>query len=228
MIIVSETVQKFILDYIRKKVKPGGRLPSEREIAKMLEVGRSSVREALQILAERGIIEKIPGKGNFLKEDFSDKLSGNFKRLLPTVDIDSSLDLLEFRRAIESENAYLTAQRCTEEVLVQLQKSIDQLKICVAAEKSIIVPDMAFHYTIAHGTQNGVLASVYDSMVDYFKKVRIEMAISDDVQKAIEYHEGMVEAIRQRDSDRSSALMRLHIEDVRQHYEKMLAELPDE
>lgn len=225
MIIVSETVQKFILDYIRKKVKPGGKLPSEREIAKMLEVGRSSVREALQILSERGIIEKVPGKGNFLKEDFSGKLTGNLKKLLPTFDIDSSIDLLEFRRAIESENAYLTAQRRTEETLAQLRQSIDELKLCVATEKSIIVPDMAFHHAIAHGTQNSVLASVYDSMVDYFKKVRIEMAIEDDVEKAIEYHMGMLEAISNRDAEKSSSLMRSHIEDVRLHYETMLAEL---
>ncbi|MCP1358046.1 FadR/GntR family transcriptional regulator [Aneurinibacillus migulanus] len=55
-IIVSETVQKFLCDFIQKKnLQPGDQLPSERELAKLLEVGRSSVREALQTLSEKGV-----------------------------------------------------------------------------------------------------------------------------------------------------------------------------
>lgn len=59
MAIVSETVQKFLCDFILKNnLTCGDQLPSERELAKLLEVSRSSVREALQSLSEKDIIEK--------------------------------------------------------------------------------------------------------------------------------------------------------------------------
>lgn len=227
MIIVSETVRKFLLDYIRKRVKPGEKLPSEREIARMLEVGRSSVREALQTLCERGIIEKKPGKGNYLKEDSGNQISYNIRKLLPTFDVRSSIDLLEFRRGIETENAYLAALRRTDDTLELLKRSIEELKICVKRGDSIIAPDLAFHNTIAHSAQNKVITEVYDSLIEWFKKVRIEMAIDDDVENAIYYHTEMLKAIKEKNAERSSLLMRRHIEDVLLHYKKMLSEITD-
>ncbi|WP_353948956.1 FadR/GntR family transcriptional regulator [Sporolactobacillus sp. Y61] len=228
MIVVSETVQKYLLDYIKKRAKPGEKLPSEREIARMLEVGRSSVREALQSLCERGIIEKKPGKGNYLKEDSANQIAYNIRTLLPTFDIHSSIDLLEFRRGIETETAYLAALRRTDDTIAVLQKSIEDLELCVKNGASIIAPDLTFHNTIAHSAQNKVITEVYDSLVEWFKKVRIEMAINDDVDHAIYYHTEMLKAIKEKDADRSSLLMRRHIEDVLLHYKKMLSEITEQ
>ncbi|MCO7175813.1 FadR/GntR family transcriptional regulator [Sporolactobacillus kofuensis] len=223
--IVSETVQKFLLDYIRTRVKVGDKLPSEREIAKMLKVGRSSVREALQSMCDTGIIEKRPGKGNYLRQEIDTNLTTVVKRLLPTFDIESSLDFLEFRRGIETENAYLAAQRMTEQSIDVLKMSLVDLKDCIHKGQSIIVPDLTFHNTIAHATQNKVMIHVYDSLIDYFKKVRIEMAINDDVENAVQYHTELLNAIEDRDSNQASLLMRKHIEDVQQHYQKMITEI---
>ncbi|WP_010632449.1 FadR/GntR family transcriptional regulator [Sporolactobacillus vineae] len=223
--IVSETVQKFLLDYIRTRVKIGDKLPSEREIAKMLQVGRSSVREALQSMCDSGIIEKRPGKGNYLKQKIDGRMTTVVQRLLPTFNIESSLDFLEFRRGIETENAYLAAQRMTSPSIDILKKSIVDLKECVKKGESIIVPDLTFHNTVAHSTQNRVMIQVYDSLIEYFKKVRIEMAINDDVENAVYFHTEILKAIKVRDASKSSMLMRDHIEDVRLHYKKMLSEI---
>lgn len=225
MIGVSETVQKFILDYIRTRAKPGEKLPSEREIAKMLEVGRSSVREALQTLTERGIIEKRPGKGNYLIDRSTDQHAFDIRNLLPAFDVESSLDLLEFRRCIETENAYLAARRRTKETLMILEEAVDELKTCVERQTSIIVPDLKFHNAIAHATQNKIIISVYDSLISFSKKVRIEMAINDDTEHALFYHTSIFEAIKNEDEEKSGNLMRRHIEDVQLHYKKMLSEI---
>lgn len=224
VVFMSETVQKYLLDYIRKKdLQPGDKLPSEREIMQLLEVGRSSVREALQILSERGIIEKQPGKGAYLKNTFhSDE--GNLKSLLPSIDITHSLDLLEFRKGIETEVAYLAAQRMNEEFLTVLEESIVNLEGCVKEGSSIIVPDLLFHNTLAQSTKNDVIIHVYQSLTETFKKIRIEMAINDDVENALHYHNEIIKAIKQRNSEKSSILMRKHMEDVQFNYRKMLAE----
>lgn len=222
--IVSETIQKFLIDYIRANVSVGDKLPSEREIAKMLKVGRSSVREALQSMCDTGIIEKLPGKGNFLKQEIDSEMTPVMKQLLPSFDVESSLSFLELRRGIETENAYLAAQRMTMQELHALKDSMVDLKECVRAGKSIIGPDLLFHNTIAHASRNKVIIQIYDSLVDYFKKVRIEMAIDDDVDAAVYYHREMIQAIEDRDADKSSLLMRKHIDDVMRHYNKMLTE----
>lgn len=222
--IVSETVQKFLIDYIRANVKVGNKLPSEREIAKMLEVGRSSVREALRSMCDTGIIEKVPGKGNFLKKELDSEMTPVMKQLLPTFDVESSLSFLELRRGIETENAYLAAQRMTIQEINELKNSMIDLKKCVKNGKSIIGPDLIFHNTIAHSTRNKVMIQIYDSLVAYFKKVRIEMAIDDDVDNAIYYHQEMIQAIEDRDAEQSSLLMRKHIEDVLRHYNKMITD----
>lgn len=224
VVFMSETVQKYLLDYIRKKdLQPGDKLPSERELMQLLEVGRSSVREALQILLERGIIEKQPGKGAYLKNTFNSEVE-NIKSLLPSIDITHSLDLLEFRKGIETEIAYLAAQRMNEEFLTALEESIVNLEGCVKAGTSIIVPDLLFHNTLAQSTNNNVIIQVYQSLADIFKKIRIEMATNDDVEHAMYFHKEILKAINQRNSEKSSILMRQHMEDVQFNYRKMLTE----
>lgn len=226
MIIVSETVQKFLLDYIRKKdLQPGDKLPSERELVQLLEVGRSSVREALQILTERGYIEKHAGKGAYVKSRIPQNDFKDLTDLFPSMDIHASLDLLEYRKGIETENAFLAAMRRDHNSIDDLERSIYDLEMCIRNESSIIAPDLDFHGTLALATQNEVIAQVYKSLVDFFKKVRIEMAINDNVENALYYHKEILIAIKQKNPERSCILMRRHIEDVQLNYQKMLSEM---
>ncbi|MGN7397771.1 FadR/GntR family transcriptional regulator [Peribacillus frigoritolerans] len=226
MIIVSETVQKFLLDYIRKKnLQPGDKLPSERELVQILEIGRSSVREAFQILAERGIIEKHAGKGAYVRKIIPQNDFKNLTDLFPSMDFNASLDLLEFRKGIETENAFLAAMRSDNNSIDDLERSIYDLEMCIRNGSSIIVPDLNFHRTLALATQNDVIVQVYKSMVDFFKKVRIEMAINYNVENALYYHKEILIAIKQKKTERSCILMRRHIEDVQLNYRKMLSEM---
>jgi GntR family transcriptional repressor for pyruvate dehydrogenase complex len=226
MSVVSETVQKFLLDYIRKKeLQRGDKLPSERELVQLLEVGRSSVREALQILAERGIIEKQAGKGVYLKTTLHHNELKNITVWFPSLDVNQSLDLLEFRKGIEVKIAFLAAKRRDFTSIETLEKSIDDLRVCVANGTSIIVPDLLFHGTLAQATQNDVIINVYKSVVDNFKKVRMEMAINDNMDHALYYHKEILTAVKEQDAERSGKFMRMHLEDVQMNYRKMLSEL---
>lgn len=226
MIVVSETVQKFLLDYIRKKdLQSGDKIPSERELVQLLEVGRSSIREALQILTERGIIEKQAGKGAYLKTTIHHSEFKDIATWLPSMDVSKSLDLLEFRKGIEIKIAFLAAKRRDNDDIEKLEKSMDELRICVANGTSIIVPDLDFHGTLAQATKNDVIVNVYKSLVDNFKKVRMEMAINDDMEHAFYYHSEILKAVKEKNSESSSMLMQSHIEDVQSNYQAMLSEL---
>lgn len=225
MVNVSETVQKFLCDFIQKKnLQPGERLPSERELANLLEVSRTSVREALQSLSEKEIIEKKVGKGVYVKKN----LHLNDKSFLSTFgaffNIDHSLDLLELRKAIEAEIAYLAAKRIGLNDINILEQSLVDLEVCIKMESSIIVPDLVFHRTLALSTNNQVIIDMYNYISEFFKKLRIEMAIYDDTKNALYFHQQILKAVKNRDAERSSNLMKEHIEDVKRHYIKMVKE----
>jgi GntR family transcriptional repressor for pyruvate dehydrogenase complex len=225
MAIVSETVQKFLCDFILKNnLTSGDLLPSERELAKLLEVSRSSVREALQSLSEKEIIEKKIGKGVYVKKSLhlNDKaFSSTFE---VSVNIDNSLDLLELRKVIEAEIVFLAAKRIKPNEINILEQSLVDLEVSIKMESSIIVPDLVFHRTLARSTNNQVIIDMYNNISEFFKKVRIEMATYDDTKNALFYHQQILNAVKKGDSDRSSKLMKEHIEDVKSHYIKMVEE----
>ncbi|RJS50296.1 hypothetical protein CJ483_22740 [Bacillus sp. PK3_68] len=223
---VSETVQKFICDFIHKKnLQPGEQLHSERELAKLLEVSRASVREALQALSEKGIIEKRIGKGAFVKKNpFIEDIEIPKSFMMP-MDISNSLDLLEFRKVIEVEIAYLAAKRIQTHEIHILEKSLVDLEVCIKMQSSIIVPDLVFHGTLARSINNDVIIQVYNSISEFFKKIRIEMAVYDDVENALYYHQQILRAIKKGEAEKCSKLMREHIEDVQRSYQEMLKEL---
>ncbi|WP_198512568.1 FadR/GntR family transcriptional regulator [Bacillus sp. mrc49] len=223
MAIVSETVQKFLCDFILKNnLMCGDQLPSERELAKLLEVSRSSVREALQSLSEKEIIEKKIGKGVYVKKNFhlnDQAFSSTFEI---SVNIDNSLELLELRKVIEAEIVYLAAKKIEPNEINILEQSLVDLEVCIKMESSIIVPDLVFHRTLARSTNNQVIIDMYNNISEFFKKVRIEMATYDDAINALYYHQQILKAVKSGDSDRSSKLMKEHIEDVKSHYIKMV------
>ena len=169
MAIISETVQKFLCDLIQNKnLKPGDPLPSERELAKWLEVSRTSVREALQTLSEKGIITKIIGKGAYVKKNPFVEDRELSKSLMMSMDVNNSLELLEFRKAIEVEIAYLAPKRIQSHDIQILEKSLIDLEVCIKMESSIVVPDLVFHGTLARSINNEVMIQAYNSISDFF------------------------------------------------------------
>ncbi|MCP1358047.1 FadR/GntR family transcriptional regulator [Aneurinibacillus migulanus] len=144
------------------------------------------------------------------------------RSLMMSMDISNSLDLLEFRKAIEIEIAHLAAKRMQSHDIQILERSLVDMKVCIKMESSIIVPDLVFHETLARSTNNEVIIQVYNYISEFFKRIRIEMAVYDDVENALYYHRQILNAIKKGEADKCSRLMRAHIEDVQQHYHGML------
>ena len=175
----------------------------------------------------RGIIEKQAGKGAYLKTTLHHNELKNINTWFPSLDVNQSLDLLEFRKGIEVKIALLAAKRRDVQCIEILEKSVDDLSVCVANGKSIIVPDLLFHGTLATATQNDVIMNVYKSVVINFKKVRMEMAINDNMDHALYYHTEILKAVKESNAERSGKLMQMHLEDVQLNYHAMLSELEE-
>lgn len=162
---VSVEVAQIVIDHLLSgRIRPGERLPSERDLAAALSVGRSAVREALSALHLLGVLEVRPGGGHYLR--------GIASELLPKViewglllGEKQPLDLLEARAALEVRAAYLAAQRRASETIDALRQHFHDIEDHAddgAAE--LVDDDLAFHETLIRATQNTVLLEVWSSL----------------------------------------------------------------
>src|SRR5262245_59456553 len=111
---LSDEIVQQIIDLISREVlKPGDRLPSERELCKKFGVGRTSLREALRSLAVMGILDGRVGDGTFVSDSNSKYLAKSLQWGL-LLDRKKVQDLIETRLMLESQTAFLAAQRAGE------------------------------------------------------------------------------------------------------------------
>ena len=129
---VSDGIVEQVVDLISRDVlKPGDRLPSERELCKRLGVGRSSLREALRSLAVMGIIDGRVGDGTFVSNSNKRYLEKTLQWGL-LLDRKRVQDLIETRLMLESQTAFLAAQRVTPENIKTIEETLRGMEASIA------------------------------------------------------------------------------------------------
>jgi DNA-binding FadR family transcriptional regulator len=156
----EQVVRRLSADIAAGRLAPGERLPSERDLARGLGVGRASVREALAALSNQGLLETRPGSGSFVAADAADRLRG----AAPAEPHDASpSDVLEARALLEPAVARLAAARATadpelEALLAAMEGPLDLGDAGDRARWSDA--DRHFHRRIAALTGNPVLLAL--------------------------------------------------------------------
>lgn len=159
----AEQLETWIIEHA---LKPGQRLPSERQLLLRLGVSRSALREGLQILRTRGIIETAQGKGSFVANLVSSAPSQAMLHMLQTQPR-TLYDLLEVRELLEAESARLAAERGTLADFSRITKHYENL---LAAQRSpsdtasLARLDHAFHMAICEASHNPVLVHTLGSL----------------------------------------------------------------
>jgi DNA-binding FadR family transcriptional regulator len=147
-------------------LRPGERLPSERDLAQRLEVGRSSVREAIAALQVHGVIETRPGSGSFVAADAVERVqapgAGDGDGAVALPHDASPSALLEARELLEPQVAVLAARQgrpdpYAEELLARMDRAADDSEGADWNES-----DRLFHRQIAVMTENPVLVALAD------------------------------------------------------------------
>ena len=151
--VIMDQVERLILE---GKVRPGQKLPSERSLAEEFDVSRPTVREAIQKLEARGLVQRRHGGGTFVAEHvgstFIDPMMAMIQR-----SPDGTFDILELRFALESVAAWLAADRATERARGNVQRRYHELHREAKA-------DAEFHLAIAEASQNGVILHIMRSI----------------------------------------------------------------
>jgi len=146
---ISEEIVSQIKQLISKgELKPGDRIPSERELAAMLGVSRPSVREAIMVLEAMGFLESRQGGGTFVKALTAVSIMDPLAKLVEKRDPELLRSLAEVRMGLESWSAYLAGKRATAKDIAELRRLYYVMEKQAAKGGWDSEIDAEFHYAI--------------------------------------------------------------------------------
>ncbi|PLX81579.1 MAG: FadR family transcriptional regulator [Desulfuromonas sp.] len=223
--ISEEIVEQIKVLISEGELKPGQRVPSERELAALLGVSRPSVREAIMVLDAMGLVESRQGGGTFVRSLTENALSdpltslvGKNPKLLHA--------LAEVRLGLETWSAYLAAQRATGEEIEEMESLYREMERQAANGGWDADIDTKFHYAITAATHNTLQLHVLDTIHGLFHTT-IQVALMEFYQKEgyidrlLSHHRDILEAIKERDPDKARATMANHLELVMEKMQQL-------
>ena len=201
----------------REVLKPGERIPSEKQLCQQFGVGRTSVREALKSLSVMGILESHAGDGTFVSANHDRYLERAFQWGL-LLDRKVVNDLVETRLLLESHTTYLAARRATADDLAAMERAVQGMEESVADPKRYLEHDLQFHLRIAQATQNTILGNLLSTIRGYLQSwVEQTLATSPPENPtsratlSITEHKKILRALRNRRGSDARRAMREHI-----------------
>ncbi|HXG51749.1 MAG TPA: FadR/GntR family transcriptional regulator [candidate division Zixibacteria bacterium] len=215
---IHEEVMSQIHELIRQgKFKAGDQLPSERELAEIFKVSRTSVREALRALETQGLVVSRTGAGNFVADLPVESLVAPLARLL-VEEKNALAEVFELRKLIEPHIASLAAKRASRRDIEEMKRILDRQAAAVDRGETGVEADTDFHFTIARATQNRALEKLVSALMDVLSHSREESLQTLDRRRAsIDAHRAIVAAVGRHDGAGAHRAMLRHIEEVEEN-----------
>jgi GntR family transcriptional repressor for pyruvate dehydrogenase complex len=202
----------------RRRIKPGDRLPTERELALEMGVSRPSVRAALQFLTAMGVIRSRQGSGTFV-QDGPPSLGTEPLGLLAELHGFTWEQIFEARGVLEVNAAGLAAQRTSAEQTVAMSEHVASMFECLESPEEFLVHDVRFHRAVAAGSDNPVLAALVDMLAGLtFELRQPTVKRARDLRQSANKHRQIYQAIRRRDPGAARATMAEHLKLARRSW----------
>jgi len=218
---IFEKIVDQIVDLIRQnKYKPGDPIPSQRELAKLLNVSRTAVREAMTVLEKAGLIEVRAGARTVIREmPRTSQRELDFTGLMDKADLSQ---LLELRIMLEGEIAAAAAEKATDEELAQIIEAVEAMDRAIHAGQLGADEDYTFHQRITLACHNQTVFKFWNALSDLIAKeilhCRLQSLARGQMQLAAGEHREVGEALQSRDPERARQAMRQHLMKVRARY----------
>lgn len=198
-------------------LRPGDRLPPERQLAELFQVSRNSVREAIKSLEQQGVLVSRPGSGTFVADQSEANLTQALERAFLRERHRLS-DIFELRLLLEPQIAFLAAQRITDSECRRLDEMIAQQELALDASNVYREHDQAFHDFIAACTGNQAIGRLMEQIQDMLIESRDEALQSRRrCEDSFAGHTRLAQALRDHDPDRAREAMTLHLRQTQQH-----------
>ncbi|KUJ85170.1 GntR family transcriptional regulator [Ruegeria marisrubri] len=218
----TAVVRQIELLILRGILRPGERLPSERELAERLGVSRPSLRDAIAELQEQGLLTAKAGSGIYVAEVLGSAFSPALIRLFGTHD-EAVFDYLSFRRDMEGLAAERAARLGSQSDLKVIQKIFDKMEAAHAkrAADDEAQLDAQFHMAIIEASHNVVMLHMMRSMFDllrqgvfYNRKIMFHQRTTREA--ILNQHRAINQALQARDPAGSRAAVEAHLNYVEQ------------
>ncbi|MBB5172728.1 FadR/GntR family transcriptional regulator [Texcoconibacillus texcoconensis] len=191
---------------------PGDKLPSERELAERLHVGRSSVREALRALELLDLIETRKGEGTFIQQAGGHRLTEILASFFLR-DKKAREDVKETRKILEVEAIRLSSMRMTESQMTKLSDCVKEAKR--KWEKGMVPyeEDYLFHRTIIEASHNRLMLNIWRPLVEYSKKaLEASLLREGRIPESIVEHEAIFNALKAQKTEEAAEKLKYHLE----------------
>jgi GntR family transcriptional regulator, transcriptional repressor for pyruvate dehydrogenase complex len=210
----SEQVLNHLRELIQQgKLKPGERLPAERDLADLLQVSRPTLRAGLRSLAAIGVLESRHGSGTYVVDvDGPPVLDASPLRLMAALRGFTSEEMFEARLALETTAAGLAAERATSDELATLAEELAGIFASVDDPDEFLVHDVEFHRGIATASHNRILAALSEMVVTAMYDARKSTVRgAQDLKESAEWHRRTYRAIREHKIEEARDTMREHL-----------------
>lgn len=209
---VKERVARHLHQLIQKgHLRPGDRLPTEREMAAELGVSRPSVRAALQTLEAMGVLRSRRRAGTFIQHG-PPMLDSQPLRLLAALHDFTSEDMFEGRAALETVAAGLSARRATPEQRLVMADTVAGMFASITDPQAFLLHDVRFHQAVAAGSNNPVLVALVNMVATLvYERRRVTIQRARDLRESAEIHQRIYQAIMRRQPSAARAAMGEHL-----------------
>jgi len=204
-----------VITYIKEmisesKLRPGDKLPTERELADTLSIGRYSIREALRIMDNMGMIESRQGSGNYLISNIGKNLAESVNMMLMVKQV-NHLEISQLRRAIELYTYSCAMNNLTPEKANEMDQLLEAMKNASGIEQAKL--DKQFHDAITLESNNSLIINIMESLSEvcqgFIEKV-LETSSLEIKEKLMKTHIEMLQYLRDKNIVKGSEAINRH------------------
>ena len=193
------------------KLRPGDRIPPERELARQLGISRASVRGGLRFLCAIGVLTSRHGSGTYVA-DGPPALDSEPLDMLAALHGFSPEKMFEARRVIEIAVAGLAAEHATDDQLMRIAEEVTETYASLDNPREYLVHDFGFHRAVAAASDNPILASIMSMVSDVLYQRRVQtVERAGDLKQSVDMHRRIYRAIRARNPQAARTLMGEHL-----------------
>ena len=218
MKIERTNVTERVLEYLKSNItngvwKSGDKISSELELVSLLQVSRVSIHNAIQQLIAVGVLESYQGKGTFVRSIPIDEIQN---RLRSISENSTMSKLIEFRTIVEVECCRRIASQVSESTIDEMAACLEGMKKSRQESKKFVKYDIQFHRALLLATRNEVIVKSIDVIREEIQRQSLIHMTKESIEKALAYHEQIVNCLRARDGEGAAKALLAHLETTEQ------------
>lgn len=222
---VDQIANQILLQINNCTFAPGAKLPAQRDLAAQLGVGRSSVREAINVLVVRGYLEPIQGKGTYVKTTLPDS-EERLEKLSTAVQVSSIFNLMEARILLECKSSALAAARADDIDLRKLEDVFEGISTDRENYDLFLKSDLRFHIALAEATKNDVICEmtklVLAKLANHHAKLKTDQLSLSYKRKSVETALKVFQAVKNHNEEDAATFMKQHLTVITNELNKIL------